>query len=225
MRTFVTTGPITAVLDIPAGRVQIVATTDQENVTVDINPADAGRRRDVHAAEHATVDFGEGVLHIAVPVPVRSAVFGSSGSVDVTVHLPAGSRVQAASSAAELRTAGRLGDVVFDGAHGTVQLDEAASLRLTVHAGDVRVGRLTGDGAITVSAGDIRIDEAEHGTLTLHTHFGRISVGAAHGTSATLDAGTSHGRVHNTLSNTEGAAAALNIHATTSHGDITARSL
>ncbi|MDH6546599.1 hypothetical protein M2160_000723 [Streptomyces sp. SAI-117] len=36
---------------------------------------------------------------------------------------------------------------------------------------------------------------------------------------------TSHGRVHNSLKNTEGTAAPLTVRATTTHGDITARSL
>ena len=54
---------------------------------------------------------------------------------------------------------------------------------------------------------------------------GDLSVGAAAGVSAALDAGTSYGRIHNTLKNTEGAAAQLDIHATTAYGDIVARSL
>ena len=48
--------------------------------------------------------------------------------------------------------------------------------------------------------------------------------GAAAGVSASLDAGTAYGRIHNALKNTEGTAD-LNIHATTTQGDITARSL
>jgi hypothetical protein len=63
------------------------------------------------------------------------------------------------------------------------------------------------------------------GTVVLRTEFGQVSVGAATGVSASLDAGTSHGRIHNALTNTEGAAAQLAIHATAAHGDITARSL
>jgi hypothetical protein len=50
-----------------------------------------------------------------------------------------------------------------------------------------------------------------------------ISVRAAAGVSACLDAGTTHGRISNGLKND--GAADLNIHATTAHGDITARSL
>jgi hypothetical protein len=52
-----------------------------------------------------------------------------------------------------------------------------------------------------------------------------VTIEAAPGVSATLDAGTGHGRIENTLKNSEGASAALQIKATTSHGDITARSL
>ncbi|WP_229075045.1 hypothetical protein [Actinoplanes sp. DH11] len=103
MRKFATPAPVSAVLDIPAGRIRFIA-ADRADTTVEILPADASRSRDVKAAEH-------------------------------------------------------------------------------------------------------------------------ISVGAAREASATLDAGTSYGRIHNALNNTDGAAAGLNIHATTAHGDITARSL
>ena len=52
-----------------------------------------------------------------------------------------------------------------------------------------------------------------------------MTVGATDGASASLDAGAGFGRVHNTLKNTDGAAAGLDIHATTAYGDIVARSL
>ncbi|WP_167151668.1 MULTISPECIES: DUF4097 family beta strand repeat-containing protein [Streptomyces] len=223
MQKFATTAPITAILAIPAGRVQIVA-ADQSHTTVAVKPADASKSRDVKAAEQTAVTFDDGVLRIEA-APAGNQYFGSSGALDVTVELPAGSRIDAKSASTEFRTVGRLGDVAFDGAHGTVELEETAGLRLTVHAADVSVGRLAGNSEIRVSSGDITIAEAQHGTLELRTESGRITVGAAHGASATLDAGTSHGRIHNALTNTEGAAAALNIHATTASGDITARSL
>ncbi|MFD4871419.1 hypothetical protein ACFWN4_39650, partial [Streptomyces sp. NPDC058412] len=72
--------------------------------------------------------------------------------------------------------------------------------------------------------GDITIAEAVHGTVDLRTQAGDLTIGAARGVSATLDAGTTHGRIHNALRNTDGATAALTIHATTAYGDITARS-
>ena len=57
----------------------------------------------------------------------------------------------------------------------------------------------------------------------LRTQSGDITVGAAAGVSAALDAGTGHGRISNALKND--GATELDIRATTSDGDITARSL
>ena len=124
---------------------------------------------------------------------------------------------------AELRGVGRLGDVAFDGAYRQIKIDEAASVRLTAVDGDVEVGRLNGPAEISTARGDIRITEALRGTVVLRTQSGDITVGAAAGVSAALDAGTGHGRISNALKND--GTAGLDIRATTSHGDITARSL
>ena len=84
--------------------------------------------------------------------------------------------------------------------------------------------RLSRDAEVRTGKGDIRIAEAVRGTVVLRTESGTIEVGAAAGVSASLDAGTTYGRIHNALKNTEGAPG-LNIHATTAYGDILARSL
>ena len=78
---------------------------------------------------------------------------------------------------------------------------------------------------LRTSKGDIRIAEAVRGTVVLRTEAGEVSVDAARGVSASLDAGTTFGRIDNALKNTEGAAAGLKIHATTAYGNIVARSL
>ncbi|MFJ8655287.1 DUF4097 family beta strand repeat-containing protein [Streptomyces rochei] len=221
MRTFGTPAPISTVLDVPAGRVRLIA-ADRADTTVEVLPANAAKGRDVKAAEQTRVEFDDGVLRIETPV--KNQMLGASGAVEVTVRLPAGSRVEARAAAGEFRGVGRLGDVEIQGAHGPVKVDEAASLRLTTAAGDVSVGRLGGPAEISTAKGDIRIAEAVRGALTLRTQSGDVSVGAAAGVSASLDAGTTYGRVHNALRNPDGAPA-LTIHATTAHGDITARSL
>ncbi|MFD8142447.1 DUF4097 family beta strand repeat-containing protein [Streptomyces sp. NPDC059708] len=223
MQKFATTAPVSAVLDIPAGRIQLIA-ADRSDATVEVRPANPAKSRDLKAAEQITVEFHEGVLRV-VAAPAKNRLLGHSGAVEVTVQLPAGSRVEAKAAAADLRGVGRLGDVVFDGAQAQVKLDETASARLTLQAGDVALGRVGGPAEISTQKGDIAIAEAVRGTVVLSTQYGAISVGAARGVSASLDAGTSYGRIDNALNNTEGAAAALTIHATTAYGDITARSL
>ncbi|MEV8549833.1 DUF4097 family beta strand repeat-containing protein [Streptomyces glaucescens] len=222
MQKFDTPAPVSAVLDIPAGAVRFIA-ADRADTTVEILPADPSRGRDVKAAEQVQVTCRDGVLRIEAP-EAKNRMLGHSGAVEVTVQLPAGSRVEGKLAGGELRGVGRLGDLVFEAAHGTVRVDEAASARLTLAAGDVCVGRLGGPAEISTQKGDLSITEAAGGTVTLRTEHGDITVGAARGVSASLDAGTAYGRVSNALRNTDGTAA-LTIHATTAYGDITARSL
>ncbi|OXM70130.1 MULTISPECIES: DUF4097 family beta strand repeat-containing protein [Amycolatopsis] len=220
MQNFDTPAPISAVVDIPAGSIRFVA-ADRADTAVEVRPADASKRRDVKAAEQTTVAYADGVLR--VEAPAGNQVLGSSGFVEVTVQLPAGSAVEATAASAEVRGVGQLGAVTVEGAHGEVELDEATSVRVTTQAGDVTVGRLTGSARISTGKGDIRIAEAERGEIVLRAQAGDLSIGAAAGVSATLDAGTDYGRIHNALRNTGDAG--LTIHATTAYGDISARSL
>ncbi|SEK68629.1 hypothetical protein [Streptacidiphilus jiangxiensis] len=221
MQKFDTPAAIAAVVEIAAGRVQVIA-ADRTDTVVEVRPADPGKGRDVKAAENTTVAFDGGVLRISTPEP-RNQLFGPSGSVEVTVQLPAGSSVTGRTDACELRGVGRLGAVDFEGAYRQIKIDEAAGVRLAAVDGDVEIGRLNGAAQITTNRGAIRIAEATVGAVVLHTHMGDITVGAAPGVCATLDAGTGHGRVANALKNdgTPG----LDIRATTGMGDITARSL
>ncbi|WP_340376783.1 DUF4097 family beta strand repeat-containing protein [Streptomyces sp. SS7] len=218
MQKFDTPAPVSAILDVPAGRIQFIA-ADRADTTVEVRPADPSKSRDVKAAEEIEVGYGDGVLRIEA-APAKNRVLGNAGSVEVTVQLPAGSRVEGRAAAAELRGVGRLGDIAFEGAYRRIKIDEAAGVRLTAVDGDVEIGRLNGPAEISTARGDIRIAEAVRGSVVLSTRSGDISVTAAAGVSAVLDAGTGHGRVSNTLKND--GAAALDIRATTSHGDITA---
>ncbi|MFF9028048.1 DUF4097 family beta strand repeat-containing protein [Streptomyces iakyrus] len=223
MQKFDSPAPVSAVIDIPAGRIRFIA-ADRADTTVEVLPADASKSRDVKAAEQIEVAYGDGVLRIEAPEP-KNRVLGHSGSVEVTVQLPAGSSVEAKAAAAELRGVGRLGDVAFEAAQGSVKLDETGGARLTLLAGDISVGRLGGTAQISTQKGDLGVAEAAGGVVALRTEQGDISVGAARGVSASLDAGTGYGRIHNSLMNADGAAAGLTIRATTAFGDITARSL
>ena len=91
MQTFAATAAVTAVLNIPAGRVQFIA-ADRADATVEVLPADSARRADAKAAERTEVSFADGVLRITAP-EADSKIFGQSGAVEVTVQLPAGAVV------------------------------------------------------------------------------------------------------------------------------------
>ena len=129
MQKFDTPAPISAVLDIPAGRIQFIA-ADRTDTTVEVRPANPSKSRDTKAAEQTTVAYADGVLRITASAP-NNQLFGPSGSLEVTVQLPAGSRIEAKAASTELRGVGRLGDVAFEGAYRQIKIDEAASVRLT----------------------------------------------------------------------------------------------
>ncbi|MBD0690834.1 DUF4097 family beta strand repeat-containing protein [Streptomyces sp. CBMA123] len=222
MQKFATPAPVSAVLDVPAGRIRFIA-ADRADTVVEVRPADGTKSRDVKAAERVEVAYADGVLRVVTP-EAKHRLLGNSGSVEVTVQLPAGSRIDATAALAEFRGVGRLGDVTLKVAQGTVKLDETAGARLALQDGDIAVGRLGGPAEIHTQKGDLRIAEAVGGAVTLRTEYGQIAVGAARGVSAALDAGTGHGRIHNALKNTDGTPD-LTIHATTAYGDITAHSL
>ncbi|MFE0652561.1 DUF4097 family beta strand repeat-containing protein [Streptomyces sp. NPDC059534] len=221
MQKFDTAAAIVTLLAVPAGRIRLIA-ADRTDTTVEVLPADPSKSRDVQTAERTEVAYADGVLRIEVP-KTKNGVLGDTGSIEVTVQLPTGSRVEAQAAAAELRTVGRLGDVTFEGAYRQIQIDEAAALRLTATDGDIEVGLITGSAEITTARGDIRIAQASGGTVSLTTQKGDISVAAAAGVSASLDARTAYGRVSNSLKND--GTSGLKIQATTAYGDIAARSL
>ncbi|MFJ7629722.1 hypothetical protein ACIQZN_24810 [Streptomyces sp. NPDC097595] len=222
MPKFDTPAAVTARVDIAAGLIRFIA-ADRDDTVVEVLPADPSKSRDTKAAGRVEVAYADGVLDIRATKEGRNRLLGESGSVEITVQLPAGSHVEAKAGAAEFRGVGRLGNVVFEGGHRSVKVDEAASARLSAHDGPIVVRRLTGPGELSTQRGDVTVEEAVRGELTLSTQLGDITVVAARGVPAVLDAGTVLGRIDNALVND--GAPALAIRATTTKGDITARSL
>src|ERR1700754_2888707 len=113
MPNFETPTAITAVVEIPAGRIQLVA-ADRADTTVEVRPADPSKSRDVKAAEQTRVEFADGVLH--VETVAKNQLLGPSGAVEVTAQRPAGSRVESRAASADFRAVGRFGEVTFEGA-------------------------------------------------------------------------------------------------------------
>ncbi|MEV5603151.1 DUF4097 family beta strand repeat-containing protein [Streptomyces sp. NPDC052299] len=222
MQKFDTPAVVTAHVDISAGHIRFIA-ADRTDTVVEVLPADASKSRDAKAAGRVEVAYADGVLNIRTAKEGRNRLLGETGSVEITVQLPAGSHVEAKAGAAEFRGVGRLGDVVFEGGYRSVKVDEAASARISAHDGAVIVRRLTGPGELSTQRGDVTVEEATRGELILSTQAGDITVGAARGVPAVLDAGTVVGRIDNALRND--GAPGLTIRATTTKGDITARSL
>ncbi|NED91485.1 hypothetical protein G3I76_66820, partial [Streptomyces sp. SID11233] len=70
-----------------------------------VRPADAGRSRDTKAAETFEVTHGQATLRVAPAAP-RHRLLGTSGAVEITVHVPSGTHLEAKAASAGLRGVG-----------------------------------------------------------------------------------------------------------------------
>ncbi|PZG52256.1 hypothetical protein C1I98_07120 [Spongiactinospora gelatinilytica] len=207
MPAFDTPEPISATISIGTGSVRINA-GDRGDTLVEVRPSDAFNEADVRAAEQTKVDFSQGHLLVKAAKGRTISLFGWGGSVEVTIDLPAGSRVEA-EGAADIHAQGRLGESTFKTGSGDIWLDRTGRLRadsangdITVAAthgpadivaanGAVRVGRIDGTAVVKSANGDITVGEVT-GDSRLSTAYGDISVGLA---LASVDARTSTGGI------------------------------
>jgi hypothetical protein len=178
MPTFETPRAIAAVIDVPAGHIEIRA-ADRTDTVVDVRPTDPGSDADVQAVDQVRVDLSDGRLSVTAPKSRFRSLFRRPPSVDVTLDLPTDSRVDV-SGWADIRTDGRLGDSTFDTAAGTVRIAETGRLKLRTAAGNVSVARSVGHAGVTSAAGKIWIGEID-GTAVAKTASGDVTVGEVTG--------------------------------------------
>ena len=179
MPSFNTPNAIAATVDIVSGDVQITASA-RDTTVVEVRPSDAANDEDVRVAERTRVDHAGGHLMVKTP-KLRSWLPGTSGgSVDVTVELPAGSKLQGAGQLADFRATGALGEVNVVSGLGRVEVEDAETLRVKVGMGDIVVGRVRGHAEVTAGSGDAQLRELES-TAVVKNSNGDTWIGEAHG--------------------------------------------
>lgn len=192
MPTFDTPEPITADITLIAGTLQISA-GDRTGTTVEVRPRDEAKESDVRAAGLVEVDHAGGRLEVRDPQPAGlGRVIGRKGMVDITVELPAGSRVHVTGGFGNVRCEGSLG-----------------ASEISVSNGNITVDRVTGTTELTTGYGSIRAEEIDGaavirstgGAVTLGTVTGELRVNSAHGditadrALASVTARTNHGSI------------------------------
>lgn len=178
MPNFDTPEPIAATIDIGAGRV-VIRASDRADTRVEVVPTNRGEDADVQAAEQVQITCADGRLLVKAPKNKFWSMWGRSPSVDVTIDLPTGSRVDA-KTWGEYRCEGRIGDSVFETAAGSIRLDQTGRVRLHTSAGDVSVGRSAGPADVTTSSGKVWLGEVD-GTAVVKSSMGDITVGEVTG--------------------------------------------
>ncbi|HEU5158195.1 MAG TPA: DUF4097 family beta strand repeat-containing protein [Streptosporangiaceae bacterium] len=178
MPTFDTPEPIVAVIDTVDGHLWINA-SDRADTVVDVRPTDEAEDGDVQAAKQTQVEYTGGRLSVTAPKSKLRSLLGRPPSIDITVDLPTGSRVEA-KAMAEIRSSGRIGESTFDSAAGAIRLDQTGRLKVRTGAGEIAVARAAGPANVTTSSGKVWIGEVD-GTAVVKTSNGDITLGEVTG--------------------------------------------
>lgn len=194
MSTFTTPNPITAALTTAGARVRIAA-SERTDTVVRVQPVNAANSTDVKVAEKTKVEFADGVLS------VKTTKSGSqTGSVEIAIELPAGSKLVLNTAWTEVRADGILGDCEVNIGSGQVQLDRVAALHGNLGAGGLAVGHVAGEAVIEGSTAGLRIGEAD-GEIRYQGTSGKVWIGHARadidlgGSNGSFDIGTADGSV------------------------------
>lgn len=211
MPTFDTPEPITATAHVDAGSIRFTA-TDRLDTVVEVRPRDPKRDQDVRAADQTEVTYASGVL--TVRTPKQRNLFGRTGTVDVTVELPTGSRIDMTGAWAQVLGEGRLGEVRVKTSSGDVRLEATGPLKLTASHGSITVDRVEGTAEITTSSGSLRVGTVD-GTAVLKNSHGTTTIGAAIGE---LRASGANGDIE--IRRAEGSVTATTAHGTLRVGEV-----
>ncbi|MEU9607640.1 DUF4097 family beta strand repeat-containing protein [Streptomyces sp. NPDC048057] len=186
MPSFDTPEPISTVAHVESGSIRFAAGVRPDTV-VAVAPREPKKDLDVRAAEQTEVSFANGTLTIRTPR--QRYLVGRTGTVDVTVDLPEGSRVELTGAWTQVFGEGRLGEVRVKTSSGDVRLDTTGPLYLTASHGSITVDRVEGPAEVSTSTGSLRVGSIDgtgvlknsHGTTIVGTVGGDLRVRGANG--------------------------------------------
>ena len=104
----------------------------------------------------------------------------TGGSIDLTVELPAGSRVHGGAALADFACDGPLGECRIKTSLGQIRVEQADIVSLKTSIGDITLDRAMGHAELTAGSGEIRVRELES-TAVIKNSNGDTWVGRAAG--------------------------------------------
>ncbi|WP_216214122.1 DUF4097 family beta strand repeat-containing protein [Amycolatopsis aidingensis] len=177
MPTFDTPEPISVRIELAVGHVRMVA-SDRADTVVEVRPSDESDESDVQAARQVRVEYANGTLQIKAP-KIRPFDFSKkTRSVDITVELPAGSRVEGSAQLGDLGSTGRLGECRYKTGLGHLRLDHTGPLDVRTSTGDVAAARVDGNAEINTGSGRVQVGEVT-GSTEVKNSNGDISIDRA----------------------------------------------
>ena len=183
MPTFATSGPIAATVEVAGARVRVTA-SDRTDTVVLVEPVNEASRSDARVASKTKVGLAGDQLS------VKTTTTGNkSGSVAITIGLPAGSSLAAYLAHSSVQVDGPVGQCELHLASGQVQLDRIDALEANIASGEVAIGHIARRASIDGGGFVMRIGEAK-GTVGLSSSGGQAWIGHA---SADLDLSSASG--------------------------------
>ena len=179
MPTFDTPGPILATLDLVVADVRISA-SDRPGTVVEIRPTDPSSERDVRAAEETRAEYADGELRVRTPKLRNLGLFGRTGSIDLEIALPTGSRLHAGASVGAFHCTGTLGQTRIKTATGDLRLEHTAALNVATAAGAVVVQSATGDVEASTGSGSVHLAQVR-GAAVVRNSNGDSRIGSVSG--------------------------------------------
>ncbi|MBE1573677.1 DUF4097 domain-containing protein [Amycolatopsis roodepoortensis] len=176
MPSFATPEPILADLEPVVGNVRIVA-GDRTDTVVEVAPLDENNESDVDAAKRTVVEFSGGTLTVRAPKMRLLDFSNRTRSIDVTIELPAGSRVQGSTGLGDLTVTGRIAGCRYRSGTGHIHLDRTGELKLHSASGNIVVEHADGNADISTSSGRVHVGRID-GTAVVKNSNGATTIGA-----------------------------------------------
>jgi hypothetical protein len=177
VQTFETEGRVLVRVAVQGGHVDL-ETWDAARTEVEVIPLrdDDATMAAVHETQVTSRERPDGVTEVSVDQPKRRGGLLSRGpKLGVKVRCPHGADVELTTSSADVRGAGRYGEVTHKTASGDTSFEAVAGARISSASGDISVG--SGDGALMLNtaSGDIEVGLAA-GPLTANLVSGDARV-------------------------------------------------
>jgi putative adhesin len=217
--TFPVSGPVAAVVRVPAGSVEVDAVETTE-LDVTVEPLNDAARR---AMDDVSLEFSGDRLLVDVGGGPRLGLFLRTPSFRVTVRAPHESRLDVATVSADLRADGRFGRLDAKTVSGDLSAgDVADDATVKTVSGDVKLGKVGGRVSANSVSGDLKVAEAARGVSAktvsgdqsidsitageaqLQSVSGDIRVGIQRGSGVWLDVRSASGKTVSELEPTEG---------------------
>ena len=175
MPTYPTTGPITVTIQLAQGPLHIEASPRSE-ATVEVVPSNPQHEPDVRAAEATRVEYTDGTLRVTGPKTGTVGILRKPGSVSVTISVPEGSNIQAATGLGRVTSTGPLGRCRIRSGAGDVNVQDAHGLDVTTGFGSISAGHVSGDASCVTGSGGVRVADVD-GSMTVKNSNGETWIG------------------------------------------------